>query len=89
MKIVLIIVLITTVIVLNILSYHIKEILKSKGFKVYAFMGHISDLIRFGKIIKNEEDYKKKSYYKRVLASLLILLIFLLASVFMLFFAYD
>ncbi len=78
MKVIIIIIL---AIVINILWYDMRRILKSNGYKVlYLFL--LPDLPNFLDLINKEENLKLKSKYRKIFWGIIICLILLIIMVF-------
>jgi hypothetical protein len=68
-------------IALNVLWYYIKYVVRQHGCGVQWFWGHLSEIRDLHKIVRNEEDVRKKVRLKVLLYSFYGLLILTLVSV--------
>ncbi len=71
------------IIILNIIWFKIKFILKKENYSVNYFIQHLTDIPNFFNLIGKEIDMKKKRYYiKLVLTMFLFILLSMISFIF-------
>ena len=69
---------IIVVVLINILGYAMKYLLRKNGYNVSLLWGHYRDVAKFKKLIKKQENQLS---YKMILYSIYILFIFMVIGV--------
>jgi hypothetical protein len=79
MRTLLIIFIVVSVVLINIIWYRIKLILRDNNYHVHYFFHHLTDISNFVKLVIKEENKRRKAMY--YLLSFLVLLITLVTII--------